>query len=90
MLAAEIYNKPEPVNIGAGFEISIKDLALMIARLAGFKGRIIWDKTKPDGQPRRCLDTSRAEKEFGFKAQTKFEEGLRKTIEWYRGSIISK
>ncbi len=90
VLAAEIYNKPEPVNIGAGFEISIKDLALMIARLAGFKGRIVWDKTKPDGQPRRCLDTSRAEKEFGFKAQTKFEEGLRKTIEWYRGSIISK
>jgi GDP-L-fucose synthase len=84
VLATERYNKSEPVNIGAGFEISIKDLVELIAKLTGFKGEIIWDTTKPDGQPRRCLDTSRAEKEFGFKAKTNFEEGLKKTIEWYR------
>ena len=85
ILATEKYNKSEPVNIGAGFEISIKDLVKLIAKLTGFKGKIIWDKTKPDGQPRRCLDTSRAAKEFGFKAKTKFEEGLARTIEWYKG-----
>jgi GDP-L-fucose synthase len=84
LLAAERYNKPDPVNLGAGFEISIKDLVELIAKLTGFKGEIIWDTTKPDGQPRRMLDTSRAEKEFGFKAQTGFEEGLKKTIDWYR------
>lgn len=84
ILAAEKYNKPDPVNIGAGFEISIKDLVELIARLAGFNGEIIWDTTKPDGQPRRMLDTSKAYKEFGFKAKTGFEEGLKKTIEWYR------
>jgi GDP-L-fucose synthase len=87
ILATEKYNKPEPVNIGAGFEIAIKDLAELINKITGFKGKIIWDKTKPDGQPRRCLDTSRAEKEFGFKANTPFEEGLRKTIEWYKGMV---
>ncbi|MFH1855862.1 MAG: GDP-L-fucose synthase [Candidatus Omnitrophota bacterium] len=81
--AAEKYQKPDPVNIGSGFEISIKDLVSLIAELTGFKGKIIWDKTKPDGQPRRCLDTSRAEKEFNFKAKTDFREGLRKTIDWY-------
>lgn len=85
ILATEKYNKPEPVNIGAGFEISIKNLVKLIAKLTGFKGKVIWDKTKPDGQPRRCLDTSRAAKEFGFKAKTKFEEGLARTIEWYKG-----
>ena len=83
LLAAEKYNKSEPVNIGAGFEISIKDLVNHICRLSGFKGGIIWDTTRPDGQPRRCLDTTRALKEFGFKAGTNFEEGLKKTIEWY-------
>ena len=83
ILATEKYDKSEPVNIGAGFEISIKDLVNLIVKLTGFKGKIIWDKSKPDGQPRRCLDTSRAAKEFGFKAKTKFEEGLRKTIAWY-------
>jgi len=83
VLAAERYNKPEPVNIGAGFEITIKDLVELIAKLTGFKGKIIWDTSKPDGQPRRCLDTSKAEKEFGFKASTDFQTGLRKTIEWY-------
>ncbi len=95
ILATEKYNKSDPVNIGAGFsaqggsafggEISIKNLVKLIAKLTGFKGKIIWDKTKPDGQPRRCLDTSRAAKEFGFKAKTKFEEGLARTIEWYKG-----
>lgn len=83
ILAAEKYDKPEPVNLGAGFEISIKDLVELICKLMNFKGEIRWDTTKPDGQPRRCLDTSRAEKEFGFKAKTKFEEGLKKTIDWY-------
>ncbi len=84
LLATERYNKPEPVNLGAGFEIKIKDLVELIAELTGFKGEIKWDTTKPDGQPRRCLDVTKAEKEFGFKANTNFREGLRKTIEWYR------
>ena len=83
ILAAEKYNKPEPVNLGAGFEIKIKDLVGLIAELTGFDGEIVWDTTKPDGQPRRCLDVSRAEKGFGFKAKTDFREGLEKTIEWY-------
>ena len=82
-LATERYNKPEPVNIGAGFEIRIKDLVTLIAELTGFKGEIRWDKTKPDGQPRRRLDVSKAKAEFGFEAKTNFREGLRKTIEWY-------
>ncbi|MBC8386771.1 MAG: GDP-L-fucose synthase [Actinobacteria bacterium] len=84
LLAAEKYNKSEPVNIGAGFEITIKDLVDLIVKYTGFKGKVTWDTSKPDGQPRRMLDTSRAEKEFGFKAKISFEEGLRKTIEWYR------
>ena len=88
ILATEKYNKSEPVNIGAGFEISIKDLVNLIAKLTGFKGKIIWDTTKPDGQPRRMLDTTKAEKEFGFKAKTPFEEGLKKTIEWYKSEIM--
>lgn len=83
-LAAERYNKSEPVNIGSGREMSIKDLAKLIVELTGFKGRIIWDKIKPDGQPRRCLDISKAEKELGFKAKTDFKEGLKKTIDWYK------
>ncbi|MDP3040974.1 MAG: NAD-dependent epimerase/dehydratase family protein, partial [Deltaproteobacteria bacterium] len=83
LLAAEKYNKPDPVNLGAGFEITIKDLVELITKLTGFKGEIIWDTSKPDGQPRRYLDTSKAEKEFGFKAKTNFEEGLKKTISWY-------
>jgi GDP-L-fucose synthase len=83
VLATEKYNKSEPVNLGAGFEISIKALVDLIAELTGFKGRITWDTSRPDGQPRRRLDTSRAEKEFGFVAKTRFEEGLKKTIEWY-------
>lgn len=83
VLATERYNKPDPVNIGAGREISIKDLANLISKLTGFKGEIRWDTTKPDGQPRRCLDVSRAQEEFGFEAATGFEEGLKATIEWY-------
>ena len=83
LLATEKYNKPDPVNLGAGFEISIKDLVDLVTKLTGFKGKVLWDTSKPDGQPRRMLDVSRAEKEFGFKAKTDFEEGLRKTIEWY-------
>jgi len=83
-LAAERYDGTEPVNLGAGFEISIKDLVELIAKLTGFEGKIVWDSSKPDGQPRRCLDISRAKEYFGFQAHTNFEEGLRKTIEWYR------
>jgi|WetSurMetagenome_2_1015567.scaffolds.fasta_scaffold22249_2 GDP-L-fucose synthase len=84
LLATEKYNGAEPVNLGSGSEISIKDLAEKIARLSGFTGTLAWDTTKPNGQPRRGLDTSRAEKLFGFKASTSFEEGLRRTIDWYR------
>jgi GDP-L-fucose synthase len=87
MLAAEKYDKSDPVNLGAGFEISIKDLAEKIADLTGFKGRLVWDASQPDGQPRRCLDTSRAEREFGFRARIGFDEGLKQTIEWYRNQF---
>ncbi len=82
-LAADTYEKSEPVNIGAGFEISIKDLMELIAHLTGFAGKLIWDASKPDGQPRRLLDTSKALKEFNFKAKTDLTTGLRNTIEWY-------
>ena len=84
ILATEKYNKPDPVNLGSGFEISIKELVELIAELAGFDGEIRWDTSKPDGQPRRCLDVSRAKKEFGFEAKVGFREGLEKTIEWYK------
>jgi GDP-L-fucose synthase len=83
LLAAEKYNKPLPVNLGTGNEMLIRDLAALIAKLTGFTGKILWDSTKPDGQPKRRLDTTRAEKEFGFKAKTGFETGLKKTIDWY-------
>jgi GDP-L-fucose synthase len=83
LLAAQKYNSSEPVNLGSGKEISIKELAEMIARLTGFQGEIVWDTSKPNGQPRRALDTSRAEKFFGFKASVPFEEGLQQTIGWY-------
>lgn len=86
VLATEGYDRPDPVNIGAGFEISIKELVTMIAGLTGFKGRVVWDKSKPDGQPRRCLDTTRAYRAFGFRAQTSFKAGLKKTVEWYAGT----
>jgi GDP-L-fucose synthase len=81
--ATELYNGSEPVNIGSSNEISIKDLAQLIARLTGFEGQLIFDTTKPNGQPRRGLDVSRAEKLFGFRAKMGFEEGLRRTIDWY-------
>jgi len=82
-LATVRYDDPEPVNIGAGFEITIGDLAEKLARLTGYRGRLVWNSEKPDGQPRRCLDTSRAEKAFGFRAAMPFDEGLRRTIEWW-------
>lgn len=84
LLAAERYNGPEPVNLGVGREISIRDLVALITRLTGFQGEVVWDRAKPDGQPRRALDTSRAESLFGFRARTSFEDGLRRTIDWYR------
>ena len=83
LLATERYDKPDAVNLGSGQEISIKDLVLTIARLTRFTGEIRWDPAKPDGQPRRCLDVSRARAEFGFEAKMPFEEGLRRTIAWY-------
>jgi GDP-L-fucose synthase len=84
LTATEFYNGIEPVNIGSGQEISIKDLAEMVAHLTGFTGKVVWDTTKPNGQPRRALDTSRAADYFGWQARTPFEEGLRQTIAWYR------
>ncbi len=86
LMAAESYNGPEPVNLGSGNEIAIKDLVNMIARLTGFEGKIIWDTTKPNGQPRRGLDTNRAWDYFGFRAQMSFEDGLRRTIDWFRAN----
>jgi GDP-L-fucose synthase len=83
VLAAESLEGSDPINLGAGFEISIRDLAALIAELTGFRGRIVWDATKPNGQPRRCLDTSRAWERFGFRAKTDFRAGLRRTIDWY-------
>jgi GDP-L-fucose synthase len=83
ILASEKYNKSDPVNVGAGFEISIRELVSLISELVGFDGRIKWDISKPDGQPRRCLDTSKALQEFDFRAKTSLKDGLMKTIEWY-------
>jgi GDP-L-fucose synthase len=88
LLATEHYDGPEPVNLGAGFEVTIRDLAELVARLTGFTGRLVWNTTFPDGQPRRCLDTTRAATFFGFKASTPFEEGLRQTVEWYRSTRL--
>jgi GDP-L-fucose synthase len=82
-LATQYYNRSDPVNLGSNFEISIKDLTGLIARLTGFEGRVRWDTSKPNGQPRRKLDTTRAKEYFGFSAKTNFEDGLRKTIDWY-------
>ena len=86
VLATEQYDKSDPVNLGSGMEISIRDLATTIAEMTGFAGRIVWDTNQPNGQPRRRLDVSRAEREFGFRAATPFEAGLRKTIDWYVSS----
>jgi GDP-L-fucose synthase len=89
-LATERYDSGEPVNLGSGMEISIRDLATTIAAMTGFMGRIVWDTSQPNGQPRRCLDVRRAEREFGFRAATPFEVGLRKMIDWYRNSKQSR
>lgn len=86
LLAAALYDAPEPVNVGAGFEITIRELAELIAGLTGFEGEIEWDATKPNGQPRRCLDTSRAREQFDFTAETQFREGLERSIEWFRAN----
>jgi GDP-L-fucose synthase len=90
VLAGELYDSPDPVNLGVGHEITIKDLVTLIAQLSGFRGELRWDTSKPDGQPRRALDTSRARERFGFKAGTSFEEGLQRTIEWYSGTRAPK
>jgi len=84
LLAAERYNSSDPVNLGSGEEISIKDLATKIVEFTGFEGRLVWDTSRPNGQPRRGLDTSRAKERFDFQAQVKLEEGLKRTVEWYR------
>jgi GDP-L-fucose synthase len=89
LLATEHYNEPEPVNIGAGFEITIKELGEKIAKITDFEGEIRWDPSKPDGQPRRRLDVSRAKKCFGFEAETSFDEGLKATVDWYVGTRTS-
>jgi GDP-L-fucose synthase len=89
LLATERYDKSDPVNLGSGMEISIRDLATTIAAMTGFAGRIVWDTSQPNGQPRRCLDVSRAERAFGFRARISFEDGLRKTIAWYLSSSQS-
>jgi GDP-L-fucose synthase len=87
--ATEHYDQPEPLNVGAGFEITIRELAALIARHVGFTGELRWDATKPDGQPRRCLDTSRAARLLGFRASTSLEEGLERTVAWYRAHCLS-
>lgn len=88
LAAAEKYDKPDPVNLGTGQEITIKQLVNLIAQLSGFKGQIVWDTTKPDGQPRRCLDTSKAKREFGFTAKTDLLTGIQKTVDWYRNKAV--
>ncbi|MCB0246184.1 MAG: GDP-L-fucose synthase, partial [Anaerolineae bacterium] len=89
LLATERYNASEPVNLGSAFEISIKDLLETIARLTGFQGVIVWDTSQPNGQPRRKLDVSRAQEYFGFESATRFDEGLRRTIEWYQETALT-
>lgn len=86
LLAVEKYNKPDPVNIGAGFEISIRDLVELIAEFTGFRGEFIWDAAKPDGQPRRMLDVTKAEREFGFRAKVSLKDGLKRTVDWYKAN----
>ena len=88
LAAAEKYDKPAPVNLGSGKEITIKQLVALVAKLTGFNGEVVWDASKPDGQPRRCLDTSRAKAEFGFEAKMDFVEGLQRTVEWYKKHAV--
>ncbi|HYS16901.1 MAG TPA: GDP-L-fucose synthase [Candidatus Binatia bacterium] len=90
VLGAERYDGPEPVNLGSGVEISIKELVQLVAKLTGFEGRIRWDTAKPNGQPRRCVDTDRAEQWLGFRARTAFEDGLRRTVDWYRTQRVQE
>jgi GDP-L-fucose synthase len=90
VLAAERYEKSDPVNIGSGFEISIRDLTETIAEIVGYDGEVVWDHTRPDGQPRRALDTNRARTEFGFQATTGFREGLERTVRWYEQARIAQ
>jgi GDP-L-fucose synthase len=87
-LAAQRYDDPEPVNLGTGEEISVRELAELIADLTGYDGAIVWDRTKPNGQPRRKLDVTRAEERFGFRATTPLRDGLKKTVDWYRASRL--
>jgi GDP-L-fucose synthase len=87
VMATDKYNKGEPVNLGSSFEISIAELAKKIGKIVGYKGKIVFDKTKPDGQPRRKLNTTRAFKEFGFKSRTNFDKGLMETIKWYEKQV---
>jgi GDP-L-fucose synthase len=87
MLAAQRYGGPEPVNLGTGEEISIRELADLVAELTGFEGEIVWDESMPNGQPRRKLDTTRAAERFGFRAETPLREGLERTIAWYRDAV---
>ena len=89
-LATERFNKPDPINLGSGFEISIKDLTETIAETVGYEGEVVWDASKPDGQPRRALDTSRADAEFGFRAQVGFREGLERTVRWYEQTLVAE
>ncbi|MCK4960389.1 MAG: NAD-dependent epimerase/dehydratase family protein, partial [Planctomycetes bacterium] len=88
LLAAEHYNGKEAINIGTGFEIKIKDLVRKIAKLSGFTGEVRWDSSKPDGQPKRCLEVTRAKREFGFEAKTDFDDGLKATIDWFAENRI--
>jgi len=90
VLATERYEKSDPVNIGSGFEISIKALTEMIAEIVGYEGEVVWDHSKPDGQPRRALDTSRAREQFGFQATTGFREGLERTVRWYEQARLTQ
>jgi len=90
LLAAERYNQPDPVNLGWGEEITIRELVHLIQEISGFEGEIEWEASRPDGQPQRCLDTSRAQREFGFKAQTSLREGLKRTIRWYESVILKR
>jgi GDP-L-fucose synthase len=90
VLAAEKYEKPDLVNLGSGEEISIRDLLELVRAQTGYEGKVVWDATKPDGQPRRCLDTSRAAAEFGWRAKTPLRDGLRKTIAWYEAEAKSQ
>ena len=89
VLATARFDCAEPVNVGAGFEISISELVERIVALTGFEGRVVWDDSKPDGQPRRCLDTSRAERAFGFRARTTFADGLERTVRWYLAERVA-